>query len=130
MVLDQYNNAATLYKTLNDFLRMQVFTTTEAEGYNRWEYKFAYQLWEKLDLLEPTEGVVLWRGVSYLPTHKIGEIVNFKSFISTSKSEKAAGKFAKKALYKTVSAFSGRAIREYSYYQKEDEVLFSPYSQF
>ena len=130
MVVDDEKNSATLYKTLNDFLRLQVFTTADEDSYRRWEYKFAYELWDKLELLNPLDTKVLWRGVGYVPNHKHGEFINFKSFISTSTSEKQAGKFAKKAPYKIPKSFTGRLIRDYSYYQTEDEVLFPPYSEF
>ena len=49
-----------------------MFTIADEATYGRWEYKFAYELWDKLELLNPLDTTELWRGVGYVPNHKIG----------------------------------------------------------
>ena len=62
-----------------------------------------------------------------MPKHKIGDQVLYKQFNSSSTSKSQALKFAGKALYKILKPKSCRRIKNYSFYQSEDEVLFEPY---
>ena len=62
-----------------------------------------------------------------MPKHKIGDQVLYKQFNSSSTSKTQALKFAGKAIYKISNPKSCRHIKNYSFYQYEDEVLFEPY---
>lgn len=71
---------------------------------------------------------MLWRGVSYLPDHKVGDRILYKQFNSTTTNQKLAKQlFANEALFKITKSNLGKPIKDFSYYQIENEVLFEPY---
>lgn len=45
-------------------------------------------------------------------------------------SEQTASEFANEAIFKIVKSYSGKCIKEFSFYQYEDEILFEPYTYF
>ena len=65
-----------------------------------------------------------------MPNHKIGDKILYKQFNSTTPLLQKAKEFAGKAIFKITKSHSGKPIKELSYFQKEEEVLFEPYCQF
>ncbi len=92
-----------------------------------WEYQFNNDLLNQLNKLPSVTNTVLWRGVDYLPDHFVGEKVLYKQFNSTSMKKDTATTFACGAIFKITKSFSGKLIKDYSYYSTESEVLFPPY---
>ena len=91
--------------------------STEDHYKEKWEYFFIHELLEQLKKIKPLTNCELWRGVNYLPNHKAGDKILYKQFTSTSTSQEQALKFAGKTLFKINKSYSGKPIKEFSYYQ-------------
>jgi hypothetical protein len=64
-----------------------------------------------------------------LAKHKIGEIVSYAGFLSTSTSREACENFVGNVLF-VIHAKNGKAVRNYSQMPQEDEILFDHNSKF
>jgi hypothetical protein len=84
-----------------------------------WEYAFTNNLLSQLSKIDPITTKVLYRGVSYLPNHKVGDIIPYKQFNSTTPILQKAKEFAGRALFKITKSHTGKPIREFSYFQTE-----------
>lgn len=102
---------APIYYTLNEFLRTQRFCQTSENDYNKWEYRFECEILHQLRKIPIITDKTLWRGVSYVPSYKAGEVFMFKQFLSSSILESAAKEFAYKAIFKIVKSHSGHCIK-------------------
>jgi hypothetical protein len=104
--------------------------TTEDHYKTMWEYPFTNHLLEQLKNIQPVKNCVLYRGVNFDHTHKVGDIILYKQFNSTTSFLPTAESFAGKAMFKINKSHSGKPIKEFSYFMTEEEVLFEPYCQF
>jgi len=93
---------------------------------SEWRYKYTYILLKHLKNADKFKGDrPVYRGVGYNPQYKIGEIISFKQFTSTSTSKKVAIQFANSTPNKIkymmkMKVTHGYNIREFSKYMKED----------
>lgn len=101
---DKDGKAYIIYESLNRFLRQsRLLTLDEGKIVDEWRYKYAGTLLKHLAKIEPYEGIV-YRGINYDPKidnvanqekGETGDILTFKSFLSTSKKKATAESFAK-----------------------------------
>jgi NAD:arginine ADP-ribosyltransferase len=65
-----------------------------------------------------------------IDSYQVGSVISWIQFSSTTSGTNPPDHFKKRNTYFYIFSFTGRKIREFSNFPTEDEVLFSPYSNF
>lgn len=135
-----YTSQSLGYQQINRLLRGQMTKFADAEnkiGWNVAQAKQDYQdhikfINEALNKLPNYEGIV-FRGSKVeqkqLAKYKVGQIITEKGFTSTSSNMAVAQAFSGNVFY-TIFSKTGKAIKDFSEFSGEDEVLFRSGTKF